>query len=547
MKEIYSREEISTGILIIGGGISGILAALEAKSHGADVTIISKGKTGKSGNTLISGAGLSIFNPNFNFEDSYELFYKDIVCSGKEINNKILVDCFIKESPKIVDKLTKYGIKFNKIGNSLVFKKSPGHSTERWFSPDYSNFPYSNRGLSLTLPILNLLNKNKIKIIENSTIIKILSNENCICGAVAINKKNNKLLIIKTGVIILAAGGGGKIFSENNNTSDVSSDAYGLAYEAGALLRDMEFNQFYPTMIHEPVKMTIPNTVFYEGATLRNSSGDNFMKNYSILGDFSTRDVMSRAIFTEIINGRDINGCVLLDLSNINEMDFKSKYAELYHKLEEFNKKPLRQKILISPVYHFFIGGIDIDSKGRTNVKGLLSCGESVGGLHGANRLEGLALPEAIVFGMISGKYGAKLSRENDYRKLKTPYFELRYYHKGSVSLLELRKELQNTMWEYCSILRSYNFLEEAKNKINLISQSIEDVNIKNISDILAFYELKNMLITSKLIVKGAIFRKESRGAHYRSDFPKEDNINFKGNLFYQYKNCKMKMQFKHI
>jgi len=190
-----SQEKIYTDVLVIGGGLAGLTAALEAKSNNLDITIVSKGKTGKSGNSIIAGGGISILVPDS--EDSAELFYQDVIKSGKGINDEQLVKFFVRNSTEEINKLSKYGVIFKKINTHLLKKRPPGHSVPRLIHSDYYNFPYVGRGLSITLPLLSKLQKCGLKIIDNTSIIKLLvSSDHRVYGAMGINKKVGKIFFL---------------------------------------------------------------------------------------------------------------------------------------------------------------------------------------------------------------------------------------------------------------------------------------------------------------------------------------------------------------
>lgn len=540
-----SKEVISTDVLVIGGGASGLIAALEAKNGGLDVAIISKSRVGRSGNTIVSGSAMAVLIPEHDSGDTYELFYEDIIKSGKGINDSKLVDLFVKRSSKIIDKLTGYGVVFRKVDNRFLKKRPPGHSCPRSVPTDYRGFSYLTRGLSLTLPLLNRVKTSGIKIIEGTPVVKLLVTDNRICGAIAIDKKREKVLIFRTGIIILASGGGGRIFSRSNNTRDITGDSYSLAYDAGAVLRDMEFVQFYPTMMYSPIKMPISNPLFGDGAVLRNSHRERFMENYDKSGDMATRDIMARAIYTEIMNGRDYNGSVFVDCSTIPENTLKSKYAEFCEYLNRAGIDPLKDLIPVSPGTHFFMGGLVINQEGESTIQGLLACGECVGGIHGANRLSGNALSETVVFGIIAGRTAVKIAETQSVPSL--PLVEIESFREGSICLTELKCNLQEIMWKYVSLIRNRESLEKARSRIEEILNLLNYAEIKNIHDLISFYELKNMITTSRLIVEGSILRTESRGAHYRSDYPDINNRNFKGNYFYQNIKGDLNIKFKPV
>jgi fumarate reductase (CoM/CoB) subunit A len=525
-------EEIKTDLLIIGGGAAGLTAALEAKNLGLDVAVIAKSKVGQSGNTIIAGTGMAVLMGGAESEDTGDIYKKDTLASGKQINDPDMVKRFLKGSPGIADKLTGYGVVLRKMDDRLMIKQAPGHSVARSLTTDFSKLPYLTRGLSLTLPLLKSAQKIGIKIIDFAPVIRLLVRDGAIAGAVAIDKKAEKILIIRTPTVILAAGGGGRVFSRSNNTHDITGDSYSLAFDAGATLRDMEFVQFYPTMMFSPIKVTISSPLFGEGAYLRNALGERFMEKYDPAGDMATRDVMSRAMFNEVIEGRGDQGNIYMDCRDLPKAVLTGKFSELLRLLSKAGIDPKKDLIPISPTTHFFMGGIAVNADGESSVPGLLACGEAVGGLHGANRLGGNALSEAFVFGAIAGSRAAKRTRAKNIPGIDIE--EIEPYRNGDVKLSELKQSLRETTWKHLSIIRNRPSSAQAQNEIARIGASLEHVKIRSIYDLVAFYELKSMLTTTRLIACGGIARKESRGSHFRSDFPETDDDEFKGSFYFK-------------
>jgi succinate dehydrogenase/fumarate reductase flavoprotein subunit len=307
----------------------------------------------------------------------------------------------------------------------------------------------------------------------------------------------------------------------------------------------MEFVQFYPSMMFSPLKVTISSPLFGDGAILRNVADERFMEKYDPAGNMATRDIMSRAIFNEVMEGRGHQGCVFMDCREIPEAALTSKYAELLRLLAKANLNPLKDLIPISPAVHFSMGGVAINNDTETSVPGLLACGEAVGGLHGANRLAGNALPETFVFGMVAGQHAADLLKTRTQPEL-TP-FGIEPFRQGKLPITELRKNLRKTTWNYLSIIKTHESGRKALAKIDSISAAIEDASVETVYDLVSFYELKSMVTTARLIVAGSLARKESRGSHFRSDYPKTDDENFKGSFFYGKKDDRLKMTFHPV
>ena len=539
------REEIKTDVLVIGGGAAGLTAALEAKDRGLDVTVISKSRVGRSGNTIVAGTGMAVLMGGPDSEDSDAVFESDTVKSGKGINDPRMVKRYLRGSPEMVDKLTGYGVVLRKQDGRLMKKRAPGHSVPRSLTADFSKLPYLTRGLSLTLPLLNCAEKSGIRIVDFAPVIQLLVKDGVAAGAVAVHKKEEKMLVFRTNRVILAAGGGGRIFSRSNNTFDITGDAYALAYEAGATLRDMEFVQFYPTMMFSPIKVTISSPLFGEGAFIRNARGERFMERYDPAGDMATRDIMTRAMFNEVREGRGAQGNIFMDCRHLPKDVLTGKFPELLRLLAKADMDPVKDLIPISPATHFFMGGLAVDVQGRTTLPGLLACGEAVGGLHGANRLGGNALSEAFVFGTIAGRQAAEGDGTGAVPEAAVE--EAAAYGGGDIIPEELKQALRRTAWKYLSIIRDHDSIQKAMEHLDRIETSLSHAAIRSVYDLVGFYELKGMIRTTRLIARCAMERKESRGAHFRSDFPQTEDHGYRGSFYIRNENGKMITDFRHL
>ncbi len=537
------KEEIKTDVLVIGGGAAGLVAAIEAKASGLDVTLVAKSKVGQSGNSIVAGTGMAVWSPHPDSEDAMQIFKQDTFSSGKAINDPDIVDLFIKGSSSLIEKFTAYGVKFKEMDEKLVIKHAPGHSVARTLTADFSKYPYLTRGLSLTVPLLKTARKAGIQIIDFTSVIQLLLSEGRIIGAVALNKKTQSVVIFRTACVILSTGGGGHVFRKSNNTRDITGDSYRLALNAGAELRDMEFVQFYPTMMYSPIKSTISSPLFGEGAFLRNALGDRFMANYDEKGDMATRDIMSRAVFNEVKEGRGDNGNVFMDCRHIDSKILETRYAELMRLLNKADFDLRKNLIPISPATHFFMGGVVINEKGETQVPGLLACGEAVGGLHGANRLGGNALTETFVFGTIAGKQAKQIIESKSLPKIRS--IDIEPFRDGGIDISELVRTIRRVTWDYLSIIREEKTSRMAIDEIKKISDAVNHTQIHSVSDLVTLYELKSMIITAELIALGAMARKESRGAHFRADFPDTLDDAFKGNFFYRKQNDKIDVHYR--
>jgi succinate dehydrogenase/fumarate reductase flavoprotein subunit len=485
---------------------------------------------------------MAVLAPDPQSEDTAERFERDTVRSGGGINDPEMVRLFLKGSPVILDKLAAYGVAFKKLGERFMKKRAPGHSVARSFSTDFSSYPYLTRGLSLTVPLLNYARRSGVRIVDYAPVIRLLVSDGRMCGAVALGKKTETVLLFRTGSVVLAAGGGGRLFARSNNTVDITGDAYGLAYDAGATLRDMEFVQFYPTMMFAPLKVTISSPLFGEGAFLRNAEGERFMANYAPEADMATRDIMTRAMFSEVQAGRGQAGNVFMDCRAIPRDTLTTKFAELLRLLAKAHIDPSRDLIPISPATHFFMGGVAIDSHCQTTVPGLLACGEAVGGLHGANRLGGNALSETVVFGTIAGSQAAA---QKTGALPEPPEFHLEALRTGRRSPKSLQRELRELTWRHLSIVRSQKSAAQAMEALDHMRAALGQLAIESVHDLVAFYEVRNMLTTARLIASGAMRRTESRGGHFRSDHSQADDANFKGNIYQRREGGAAQIEFR--
>jgi len=538
---------IESDVAVIGGGLAGLTAALEAKRENLNVSLVCKSKAGCSGNTLVSGAAISVVNLEKASGDSAFLLEQDILSSGAGINDPVLCRVFSEESVTVLKTLRQYGVKFREINGKMLVLQPPGHSAVRYFPSEFKDLPYKNMGLALTCPLLEQAERRGISIVNHTTILRLLIRNNRIYGAMAMDNRTGELLFFRARAVILAAGGGAGLFANNNNTTDVSCDSYGLAYEAGAVLRDMEMVQFYPTMMYEPMRIPITNPLFGDGAVLKNIIGEEFLYRYSKKGNLATRDIMARASKIEIDSGRGNPKYVFVDCSNINKDILKKKYGKLAKILEKSGLDISRDLLPVAPCAHFYIGGIVTDRRCATSVDGLLACGEAMGGLHGANRLAGVALAETVVFGRIAGRTAAALSAKHceDLPDVDG-YVEIPRGGKGG-NIHELKAMLQEAMWHCASIVRSESSLMKAKKVIDEIARAADSARMKDIKDTLDYFILRAMINTSRMLVACSLLRKETRGSFCREEYPERDD-KFIGNFFVRKTvRSTMEVQFRKI
>lgn len=508
-----------TDVLVIGGGVAGLCAALEAKDNGSEVTILAKTKVGRGGNTLMTRNGMAAVMEEGFDGDSTVSHAEDTMKGGLQINDKKLVETMTSHGPEAISRLIELGVPFLKEEDQLYRKGSPGHSHKRFLTVDGSSIksPWI-QGIALMGPLLEKASEIGINVIDNIAITELLKDkEGQVVGARGLDLKNNKAQLISSKAVIIASGGAGRLYAKNTNAADATGDGYALASLAGAQIRDMEFMQFHPAVVIEGGRIVMSTSIFADGAVLRNSEGKAFMKDYSDQGDMATRDVMAQAVFREIQAGRgtELDG-VQLDLTRIPKEVMQSKYKPLYDFLKG------REHIQVAPSAHFTMGGIVIDEKGQTTVPGLFAAGEAAGGVHGANRLAGNALTEAAVFGFIAGKEAASFASATTALSSDPAEHEANFSFNESANgqeldFKELRQDLIKLMNDCVGIIRTTEGLNNTQQSLQQYYHQVREYNPKDFNNLIEQKQLLLMLETAKLITEASLKRTESLGAHYRT------------------------------
>ncbi|KXA89213.1 hypothetical protein AKJ62_03555 [candidate division MSBL1 archaeon SCGC-AAA259D14] len=537
------HKKIKSDVLVIGGSEAGLTAALESNKLGADTVIVSKGKLGKSGNALISGCGHNAPFGHENDKDSPRIFFEDTLQSGKFLNNRDLVDILTQEACARVRELDDLGVGFEKKNGKFIQYSTPGHSYPR------SCYTEKRKGLEITSLLADLVKSTEIKTLDNIMVFSVFQEKGSIEGAMGMNKNTGELYVFSTKAIVLATGGAGKIYKTNNNVVGTTGDGYSMALEAGAELIDMEFFQFYPHRVISPVNMNVSPMLFKMGAKLLNKEGERFMKKYDPTQmEESTRDVKSRAIFTEVLNGDGVKGGVYLDLSKIKEKELKRLNYKFYNALEGKGVDYRKDDLIISPIAHFYMGGIKVDRECETRISNFFACGEVAGGIHGANRLANNALTSALVFGSRAGRYAAKSCKDMNIPKIdefKIKKSKNRIYKKRNesytkIDLAQIKKELQEMMWGNAGIVKSGESLNKTLKCLNKLEKESLKFKSENIRNITHSLELENMITVSRVLVLSSLARAESRGSHYRSDYPNTNDEEFLGNIIVKKRNSEI-------
>lgn len=548
-----SVDHHETDVLVIGGGLAGLRAAIAAAEGGARVTVVCKRKAGRSGNTIVAEGGIAVGSPSVDPDDSIQTHLQDTLNSGKGLCDPKLACLLAENAEKEIFALTRYGVIFgrDKEGN-LLRGQPPGHTKRRSVRTESDHLPKNARGQSITQPLLKHCLKIGVTFLDRTPILHLISAEGKIHGALAMEEERECYLYIRAKAVIVAAGGAGQIFSSTNNTADITGDSYALALGAGASLRDMEFPQFYPNWGISPFRSTISSVMMGDGAVFRNAQQDRFMpRYYPEAKDMATRDQTSLAIFREIQDGRGVEGGVYLDASGVEHQVLKVKYHHLYKAMEKLGLEFGKDPVIVTPVVHHYMGGIVVDENLESEIKGLFAAGEACGGTHGANRLSGNAYSECIVFGAISGANAARsyLNKETSFpsKDHLAAILPRHNFVADGPDIADLRRELREVNWKKNGIVRTEESLNSAVDDINRIRGLLERGEVRHPGHLIRYHELLNMLDTAEAAVRSALLRKESRGAHFREDYPNQDDDHWLGNVFVRYVENVMQSWFEPI
>ncbi|MBQ2653664.1 MAG: fumarate reductase subunit A [Methanobrevibacter sp.] len=520
---------ISTDVLIIGSGGAGSRAAIEVDDAGLKATIVSKGLSFRSGCTGMAEGGYNAVFKAVDKDDSIEAHIKDTLKGGSYLNDKKLVEILVNESPKRLIDLENYGALFDRQESGEIDQRPFGGQTYR-----RTCYQGDRTGAELLNALKEEIIKRDIECIEEVMITSLITDDDVVIGATGLNLKDSSLIYFKSKSTILASGGAGQLYPVTSNTFQKNGDGYAIAYRAGANLVDMEQVQFHPTGMVAPESkkgVLVTEAVRAEGGKLINKDGERFMSKYSPEKmELATRDVVARSIYQEIIEGRGTeNGGVYLDISHLDDDYIDEKLETMVLQFENVGVDIKHGPIEVAPTAHHFMGGLKINTDGSSSLENLFGAGEVCGGVHGANRLGGNALADTQVFGKISGESAAKVAKATE---LKTNEEQVKkeasriesIIKEGTVKPQEFKNRIKSLMWEKVAIVRDEKTLNDALKELLEMQKELENLDVggqkQYNTDLVTALEVVNMVEICILVVKSAIIRRESRGAHFRSDFP---------------------------
>ena len=559
MEDFETRE---CDVLVVGAGGAGLRAAIAASEYGAKVALVSKSLLGKA-HTVMAEGGVAAALGNVDDRDNWKIHFRDTIRGSKNLANWEMAKIHAEKAPDRVRELERWGAVFDRTEEGKISQRNfGGHRYPR----------LAHVGDRTGLEIIRTLQDHavhmeNIEVFMECTVSDILKSGNRAVGALAYYRSSGKLVVFEAGSVILATGGIGKAYKVTSNSWEYTGDGHALAYLAGADLIDMEFVQFHPTgMVWPPsVKGTlVTEGVRGDGGILVNSEGERFMFNYIpdvfaaetakseeeanswLKGEegamrppeLLTRDVVARAIMTEVKEGRGSpHGGAFLDIASRQSPDYiRRKLPSMYHQFKELATLDItKEPMEVGPTTHYMMGGIKVEANtAASTVPGLYAAGEAAAGMHGANRLGGNSLSDLLVFGKIAGQCAANFAQENS---KVSPHGEeikksientLESFEDGDENPYQIHQELQEIMESHAGIVRTGEELEKGIRKLEELEKRLPRMHAKGERKYNPGWhlclDLHNMIITSLALSRAALERTESRGAHTRLDYPDYDD-----------------------
>jgi succinate dehydrogenase / fumarate reductase, flavoprotein subunit len=557
----------SCDVLIIGGGSAGLRAAIEAHDTGSQVLIVSKNRRGDP-HTVLARGGINAALGTMDPQDNWMIHTADTLREGLFIGDYDKAEVLCKSAPDAVTELVNWGARFHREPDGRLTQRFFGAHTYRrtCFFGDWT-------GKEIIRVLMKQVRLRKIKFVDNVYITKLLKSNNIemtqgakekgkekekeeILGAMGIDLKRKDIIIFKAKCVILATGGYTRVYPvSSSRIFENYGDGVALAYEAGVDLVDMEMVQFHPTGMVWPKKAVgtlATEAIRGEGGILLNSKGERFMKNYYPQRmELGPRDVVARSIYNEIVSGRGTkHGAIWLDVTHLSKAKILERLPTMYDQFKRIAGVDIsKEKMEVAPTAHYSMGGVKVDLKCQTNIKGLFAVGEVAGQVHGANRLGGNSLLGTVVFGKIAGREAAtKVARERERTingKSSSSILGITYNKDNKLAStlfavkqpVRIRTQIQQVMQENAGLIREASKLQKGIKKISKLEKTFYSKNsvlksFKNYEKIVSTWQVKSALVVCEAVLRSASMRQESRGAHYRSDFPNRDDRKWKVNIY---------------
>ena len=560
-------------VLVIGAGGAGLRAAIEASAGGVRVGVVTKSLLGKA-HTVMAEGGIAAALANVDERDNWRVHFADTMRGGQYLNDWRMAELHAKEAPDRVRELEAWGALFDRTKDGRILQRNfGGHRYPR----------LAHVGDRTGLEMIRTLQDHGIHlgmdVHMETTVLRLLKDDGRIAGAFGYERERGRFLLFRAKAVVLATGGIGRAYKITSNSWEYTGDGHSLAYDAGASLMDMEFVQFHPTgMIWPPSVRGILVTegVRGEGGVLKNKDGRRFMfddipENYRsqtadnedegwryTQGDRNarrppellTRDHVARCIMREVREGRGSpHGGVFLDIAWIKSRipngaeHIKKKLPSMYHQFKQLADIDITEEPMeVGPTTHYMMGGVRVDSDTQmSDVPGLFAAGECAAGLHGANRLGGNSLSDLLVFGKRAGEYAADFAKKTCCVRVNSDQVEkiageaVSGFDRSGESPYQVQHELQDTMQNLVGIVRREDEMQHALEGLKQLQQRVCRVAVAGNREYNNGWhtalDLSNLLTVSEIITRAAIERKESRGAHFRDDYPSKDDIKSRCNI----------------
>jgi succinate dehydrogenase / fumarate reductase flavoprotein subunit len=519
-------------VLVIGAGGAGLRAAIESSTLGGRTALVCKSLLGKA-HTVMAEGGVAAALGNVDESDDWETHFQDTMSGGKYVNNWRMAELHAKEAPERVRELEYWGGIFDRTPTGRMSQRAfGGHTYRRLVHIG------DRTGRELIRTLQDRAVHQDVDVFMECTITRLLKSGDAVCGAFGYYRATGDFVVFKAGAIVLATGGTGKCYEVTSNSWESTGDGHALGYRAGAELMDMEFVQFHPTGMVWPsgvAGLLVTEAVRGEGGILRNVEGERFMERYDAQRlELSTRDIVSRAIYTEVKEGRGtLHGGVYLDVSHLPADRVRKKLPSMYEQFKELAGIDITTSPMeIGPTCHYIMGGIRVDAEtGRSGVPGLFAAGECAGGMSGATRLGGNSLSDLLVFGKRAGAAAREHAKHVSLPALDDDDLAdaaaemLDYLGRDGEDPYELHAELQRTMQREVGIYRDVQGLGAAVASIEELKGRARSAGVRETERRFnpgwhLCGDVQNLLVCAEAITRAALVREESRGAHSRLDFP---------------------------
>jgi len=514
-------EKVYSDIVIIGSGIAGVYTALNL-SPKYNISILTKGKVEISNSVLAQG-GIAV---SLDKDDSPDMHMNDTLYAGAGLCNESTVRVLVDEAAENIDRLCKLGVDFDKSSkdsNTLALTREAAHSTRRIIhAGDATGKEVCDK------LIQRVSERENVHIHEQIWVVDLLVKDNRCYGVLVFDEESKQYKIYYAGLVVCASGGYGNLYQYTTNPDVATGDGASFSYRAGAELMDLEFVQFHPTVLYhkENRSFLISEAVRGEGAYLKNGKGERFMANYHEKAELAPRDVVARSIFLEMQKNGETNA--FLDIRYKGREYLEKRFPMIFATCMKYGIDMSEDCIPIAPAEHYCMGGIKTDVYGKTSIKGFYACGEAAcNGIHGANRLASNSLLEGLVFGHRIGTEAEEILADFDG---EFPRFVCDDVRKPALSVEEINKyisDIRHSMTHNVGIIRTE---EKMKKALSLVVDIKEKIYGMENTCIEAFI-LQNNVLLAEALITSAIERKESRGAHYRLDFPDTDDKNWRRNI----------------